>query len=542
MGFRFSLVISLIFGGYVFLLFHLYQLQLTNGKVYLAQAESQNGAAYLTAAVRGAIYFTDRDGAKIPAAINKDFPEAYAVPKIMTDTVSAAKTAAEIFSRPESELKKSFSTRSNYVLLAAHASDEVVSKIRDAKVNGLYVKQVPDRFYPSGPLAAQLLGFVGPNNSDNGSSGRYGLEKFYEDKLAGNEGNILEVAISAGVGENLALTLDSNIQREAETLLAKMVREHKAEGGTIIVEEPKTGKILAMGSSPDFDPNNYSISPIAAFLNPATEKLYEPGSIMKVVTMSAGIDSGKITPDTTYVDTGKLVIYDHVIRNWDLKAYGKMTMTGVIEKSLNTGAAFAERRTGDDVFKSYLKNFGFGDKTGIDLPGEIAGDLKGLVVGGPPINFATASFGQGIAVTPLEVVNGISVVANGGLLMRPYVNAALKPQIVRRVISEDTARSVTAMMVSAVDKAKLAQISGYAVAGKTGTAQIPDFVRGGYSDQVTDSYVGFAPAYNPRFVIFIKLSKPEGAPLAGTTVLPAFRELAQFVLNYYNVTPDRIEQ
>jgi len=542
MGFRFSLVISLIFGGYVFLLFHLYQLQLTNGEVYLAQAESQNGAAYLTAAVRGAIYLTDRDGAKIPAAINKDFSEAYAVPKIMADTVSAAKTAAEIFSRSESELKKSFSTRSNYVLLAAHASDDIVSKIRDAKVNGLYVKQVPDRFYPSGPLAAQLLGFVGPNNTDNGSSGRYGLEKFYEDKLAGNEGNILEVAISAGVGEDLALTLDSSIQREAETLLAKMVREHKAEGGTIIVEEPKTGKILAMGSSPDFDPNNYSISPIAAFLNPATEKLYEPGSIMKVVTMSAGIDSGKITPDTTYVDTGKLVIYDHVIRNWDLKAYGKTTMTGVIEKSLNTGAAFAERRTGDDVFKSYLKNFGFGDKTGIDLPGEIAGDLKSLVVGGPPINFATASFGQGIAVTPLEVINGISAIANGGLLMRPYVNAALKPQIVRRVISEDTARSVTAMMVSAVDKAKLAQISGYAVAGKTGTAQIPDFVHGGYSDQVTDSYVGFAPAYNPRFVIFIKLSKPEGAPLAGTTVLPSFRELAQFVLNYYNVTPDRLEQ
>lgn len=541
MGFRFSLVICLIFGGYAFLLFHLYDLQLKNGEVYLAQAESQNGAASLTAAVRGAIYFTDRGGNRVPAAINKYFPEVYAVPKVMTDPAAAAEAVAGIFSLSAPDLQKVFSVKSkNYVSLEKHAPDDVVSKINDLNMKGLYVEQVPDRFYPFGPLASQLLGFVGPNPSDNGESGRYGLEKFYEDKLAGNETNVLESTISGGTGEDLVLTVDSNIQKEAELLLANMVNEHNAEGGTVIVEEPKTGKILAMGSYPYFDPNNYSSSDIGTYLNPATEKIYEPGSVMKVITMSAGIDSGKITPDTTYIDTGKLVIYDHVIHDWDLKAHGLMTMTNVIEKSLNTGAAFAEHQTGNDVFLSYLKKFGFGDKTGIDLPGELGGDLRSLNPGSPPIGFATASFGQGIAVTPLEVVNGIAAIANGGLLMRPYLNADLEPQMVRRVISEDAAKKVAAMMVSAVDKADLAKISGYTVAGKSGTAEIPDFVHGGYSDQVTDSYTGFAPAYDPRFIIFIKLSKPQGAPLAGTTVLPAFKELAQFILNYYNVTPDRL--
>lgn len=525
------------------LLFHLYDLQLKNGEIYMAQAESQNGAATLTAATRGAIYFTERDGDKTPAAINKYFPEVYAVPKIMTDAALAAQAAAEIFSRPQAELLKAFANQSsNYVLLQKHASDAIVSKVQAANLKGVYVEQVPDRFYPFGSLASHILGFVGPNNSDNGEGGRYGLEKFYESGLSGDKGSVLEGVLPDGSRRDITLTLDYNVQKEAEMLLQKMVTEHRAEGGTVIVQDPKTGKILAMGSLPNFDPNNYGSSPVANFLNPATEKVYEPGSMMKVVTMSAGIDSGKITPLTTYVDTGKLVIYDHVIKNWDLKAHGRTTMTGVIEQSLNTGAAFAERQTGNDTFRDYLQKFGFGEKTGVDLPGEVRGNLGSIAPGSAPVNFATASFGQGISVTPLEMINGVAAIANGGLLMRPYVNTNLKPQEVRRVISEDTARKVTAMMVSAVDKTGAAKIPGYAVAGKSGTAQAPDLKKGGYSDQVNDSFIGFAPAYNPRFIILFKLSKPEGAPLAGATVLPAFKELTQFMLNYYNVTPDRISQ
>jgi cell division protein FtsI/penicillin-binding protein 2 len=207
---------------------------------------------------------------------------------------------------------------------------------------------------------------------------------------------------------------------------------------------------------------------------------------------------------------------------------------------LNTGAAFAERQTGHPVFREYLKKFGFEDETGIDLPGEVAGDLRRLTPNAPAVAYATASFGQGVAVTALEVINAVSAIANGGMLMRPYVNMAAGPQEIRRVIQPETARAVAQMMVSAVDKAEVARIEGYTFAGKTGTAQVPDFVRGGYSDDVIHTYIGFGPTADPKFVVLLKLNKPAGAPLAGTTVVPAFRDLAQFLVNYYNIAPDRV--
>jgi cell division protein FtsI (penicillin-binding protein 3)/stage V sporulation protein D (sporulation-specific penicillin-binding protein) len=261
--------------------------------------------------------------------------------------------------------------------------------------------------------------------------------------------------------------------------------------------------------------------------------------------MASGIDAGKITPETTYVDKGSVTINGRKIENWDLKthgAHGRVTMTGVIENSINTGAIFAQQQTGNETFKEYFLRFGFGEKTAVDMPGELSGDIKLLFRrDAPAVAFATASFGQGVAATPLQIVNAFSAIANKGVLMRPYVNAALAPKEVRRVVSEDTAKKVAKMMVSAVDKAEVAKVSGYSIAGKTGTAFIPDFKNGGYTDFVINTYVGFGPTSDPRFVILIKLTKPEGIPLAGTTVVPAFRELAQFLLNYYQVPPDRIE-
>lgn len=257
--------------------------------------------------------------------------------------------------------------------------------------------------------------------------------------------------------------------------------------------------------------------------------------------MAAGLDAGKITPDTTYFDTGVLKVSGREIKNWDLRAHGKLTMTNVLEQSVNTGAAFAERQTGHVLFRSYLDKFGFSEKTGVDLPGELSGDIKRLKPGAPEVAFATASFGQGVAITQLEMINAFSAIANGGRLMRPYINSAIKPMEIRRVISASSAKSVTNMMVSAVDKAGVGHIKGYSLAGKTGTAQVPDFKKGGYvPNEVIDTYIGFGPTTDPKFVILIKLDEPEGAPLAGATVVPAFRELAQFILNYYNLPPDRI--
>ena len=340
-------------------------------------------------------------------------------------------------------------------------------------------------------------------------------------------------------GENLILTLDPVIQVEAERILQNAVEKHGAVAGSVIVQEPDTGRILAMGNWPNFNPNEYQEADISDFMNPAVESRYEPGSVMKVITMAAGIDAGKITPQTTFNDTGVLMVSGRKIQNWDLKAHGVVTMTNVIEKSLNTGAAFAERQTGHPTFLKYMQDFGFSEKTGVDLPGELKGDLGRLMErGAPPVAFATASYGQGVATTPLEMLNAVATIANGGILMRPYVNADLGPQEIRRVISPETAKQVTDMMISAVDKAEVAAISGYTVAGKTGTAQIP--ARGGYTDEVIHTYIGFGPTAHPRFIILLKLDKPAGAPLAGTTVVPAFRDLAQFILGYMNIPPDRV--
>lgn len=539
MGFRLPLLITFVFGAYSFLLFHLYGLQVKSGEIYQAQAESQNAAAFLTVSKRGSIYFTDKEEARVPAAINKDFPQIYAVPKFVTDPAAAAALLGTVLNQSEAELKKILSKNSGYALLQKKASESLVTRTKDLGVKGVYVQEVSERLYPFGDLASHVLGFVGLNESDNGSSGRYGIEKFYESYLAGNVKMEYDGA-SGERGEDVFLTIDANIQKEAERILADIVLKHKAESGTVIVEDPQTGEILAMGSFPNFDPNDYSKSEVALFQNPAVEKIYEPGSMFKAITMAAGIDAGKITPETTFNDTGKLVIYDHTIRNWDLKAHGKVTMTNVIELSLNTGAAFAQKKTGDKTFREYLEKFGLGDKTGINLPGEVRGDLRSIGPKAPPVMFATASFGQGIAVTPLHVVNAFSAIANGGELRRPYVDAGMKPQTIRRVISESTAKKVSAMMVSAVDKAEKARIPGYSIAGKTGTAQVPDFKKGGYTEKVIDSYVGYGPTKDPRFVILFKLDEPEGSPLAGTTVVPAFKDLAQFILNYYNVPPDRL--
>ncbi len=271
--------------------------------------------------------------------------------------------------------------------------------------------------------------------------------------------------MATGIGADITLTIDANIQIRAEKILTDLVAKSGATGGSVIVEDPHTGRILAMGATPDFDPNNYASSSYANFLNTNVQSQYEPGSIFKVLTMAVGIDAGKITPSTTYDDTGTAIFGKVKLTNYDLKTHGAWgpgtTMTNVIEHSINTGAIFAESKTGNATFLSYVKNFGFGDKTGIDLPGEIKSNLGILAPNAahpyqtvPQVNYATAAYGQGVAVTPIALINAIAAIANGGVLVRPYLDAALQPQTVRRVISAHTAAQVTAMMVSAVDKAK----------------------------------------------------------------------------------------
>ncbi|MBI2406375.1 MAG: penicillin-binding protein 2 [Candidatus Harrisonbacteria bacterium] len=526
-----------MFGLYAAAIGNLYHLQIAKGKYYAARAESQHRLAGYLSPSRGGIYLTDKYGNSIPAAINKSYPTIFAVPKEIEDVAEGSALVASVLNLDGEKIQRAFGKSNElYKLLVKKATEEEVRKVKDANIRGVYVDTDEARYYPFGGLAAHVLGFVG-SGSDGKEIGRYGIEAQFDDALAGTPGAVSGDKIEKPTpGKDVLLTIDRNVQFTAEEILARLVKTYGAAGGSVIVEDPKTGKMLALASEPTFDPNTYAMSPVEVFLNPAAQSLYEPGSIMKVVTMAAALDAGKITPDTAFYDVGFLTLNGKTIRNWDLKAYGALTMTGVIEHSVNTGAAFAEQKLGHARFRQYLVNFGLSEPTNIGLPGELAGNLRNLAKNARDINFATASFGQGISVTPMELISAISAIANGGLLMQPYLQAGQSPKLVRRVISKTAAEETTRMMVSAVKGAKIADMPGYTVAGKTGTAQVAE--RGGYGEDVINTYAGFAPAYDPKFVILIKLDKPKGAPLAGVTVVPAFRELAEFLLQYYNVPPD----
>lgn len=540
MAVRVTILIGFFAIPYSALIFKLYVLQVNEGEKYQAKAFSILEQSFKP--VRGNIYFTDKAGKTVPAAINKDYPNIYVVPKDVRDEEREGVTEilASVSDKTLTDIETILNKKNDpYELIVKRATDEEVNKIKSVGLKGVYVGYGSARFYPLNTLAAQLLGFV---SADDKVGAGYGAEFYYQNRLGGKSGALDGDRIISATedGKDINLTIDLNIQQEAENILSGLMKRYKAEKGTVIVEDPKTGRILAMASSPNFNPNNYSDSKVATFLNPAVQAVYEPGSIFKLITMSSALDAHAVTPNTTYNDTGSLKLNGKTIKNWDLKAHGVTTMTGVIEKSLNTGAAFAERALGNDNFYAYLNKFGFKQKTGIDLPEEVVGSLRPLEIDKRDINFATASFGQGISTTPIALLQAISSIANHGVMMKPYINAPDAPQILTRTISEEASRQMVQMMVSAVIKNEVARIDGYNVAGKTGTAQVPDFVRGGYSDQVINTYIGFTPAYDPKFIILVKLDKPHGAPLAGQTVVPAFRDLAQFIINYYNIPPDNV--
>ncbi|TSC95616.1 MAG: cell division protein FtsI (penicillin-binding protein 3) [Parcubacteria group bacterium Athens0714_26] len=537
------LILSAFFAVlYLGLIYNLYNLQIQKGSYFSAKAAAQNSVSGFLAAVRGNIYFTNRSGVKIPAAINKEYPVIYAIPKEIKNPSDAADKLASILNLDRNKLFASLSKNNDpYEHIADKVEADKAEAIGAAGIEGIYIEDERFRSYQYDSLAAHVLGFTAPDADSPSLTGKYGIEAFFDKQLSGMNGKADgDKIIEPQAGQNIVLTIDPDIQAKAEDVLLNLVQKFSAEGGTVIVQEPKTGKILALGNYPTFDPNNYSVYSLKDFLNPATQSIYEPGSIFKVITMATGLSYQKFTPDTAIVDNGSIRMDGKTIKNWDLKAHGKVTMTEVIEQSINIGAVKAGQLIGKDLFYKSLVDFGFDEKTGIELPGELAGNIRTLKTSFKDVDFATATFGQGIAVSPIRLINAISAIANGGLLMKPFITADSQPQVVRRVISSDAALKTVKMMVSAVDKAKVAQILNYNVAGKTGTAQFVDVKCGGYcKDVYIHSYVGFAPAYDSRFIILIKLDKPN-VTLAGATVVPAFRELAEFTLNYYNIPPDNI--
>ncbi len=552
MGKHDSLRVKIVFGCVVvaasIITWRLFVLSYVRHTLYTqtAQAQNQNISNIL---IRGNIFVQDPKATgpvadqRYLVATNKKFPLVYATPATLVDPVATANQLAVILKIDQTTLQTllgSGSTTSK--ILARKITPEQADAITKLNIKGMGIRYETDRFYPANSFLSKVIGFLG--FGENGRLGQYGIESYFDNELSGQAEDI-----TSPRPDNVILTVDRNIQLFVESKLHDVLTKWRAAGGSIIVQDPQTGKILAMADEPTFDPNNYSSSPTSSFINQNVQEMFEPGSSFKPITMAAGIDSGKVTPNTTFSDPGIIEIAGRQIHNFDGLAHGTVTMTQVLEKSLNTGAAFVENLVGQDNFLNYVINFGFGQKTGVDLPGEVSGDVANLY-SGRQVNFVTASFGQGIAVTPIQLITAYSALANGGKLMKPYIvdriiheggtEDVTQPEVVSIPISEKTSAKIRTMLVSVVDIGfDKARIKGYDVAGKTGTAQIADG-KGGYQDGVfIHDFVGFAPASNPKFVILIKMDKPQGITFAADSLSPTFRDVAAYLLNYYNVPPTR---
>lgn len=550
---RFYLVIVLFSVASLAIIVRFYDLQIAKHSSFSIKAVSQaqaqqNEWQYL----RGKIYFTDKNQELIPVAINKDFNRVFAVPKEIENPSQTAEKIADIFGLNAEELTQNFSKPNDlFELIDKRATDEELAQIKALDLTGIYSDQITSRFYPFQQLASQVLGFV--KDDDQNFHGQYGLEKYYDNELSTDSNasgllNILSLKnlLFSQSSYDLVSTIDYNIQKEVESSLKSRIVEWEAESGSVIVMEPATGKILAMANYPEFNPNEYSEFPLSTFINPSVEYTYEPGSIFKLITVSTGIENEKITSQIQYYDYGEVKVDDRTIKNWDLQSHGWQTVAEILAKSLNTGSVFVEQEMGHDLFYQGVLSFGINKKTGIDLPGEVKGRIDNLK-GFQDIYFATASFGQGITATPLEMITAISAIANDGIMMKPYVIEKMvdadtgeekisKPQEMRQVISEQTAETMKEMMINAVIENQAAVIKGYQIAGKTGTAQVADDT-GKYGNDTIHSFVGFAPANNPQFIILVKIDKPQKAKFAGTTAIPVFKDVAQFILNYYEIPP-----
>lgn len=558
----FLVIVYVFMGGLIYRLVSLTNIQ----HAYYAQTAQAQKEHMTSVLARGTIYFNDRDRVLSVAAANKKFPVLEInAEKIEASTIKrTSQQLAEATGIPMETISKVLEQdRSIIRTFPKHLTDEQAEKVRVLNIKGASISYEVDRFYPNQELAADVLGFLGYEGSKR--SGQYGVEAFYNEDLFGNR-NTTGTFAAANVitklfnrktpqennidrPKDLVLTVDQTVQLFIEKKLEETVAKWNAAGGSIIVQDPHTGKIIAMADRPVFNPNAYAESPTEIYLNSTVQQIFEPGSSFKPITMAAGLDSGKISPETKYEDTGSVTIAGHTIRNYDGKAHGVRTMTQVLEKSLNTGSMFAENLMGDNIFLDYVVNMGFGQRTGIDVPGEISGDISNLY-SGRKINFLTASFGQGVAVTPIQLINAYSAIANGGKLMRPYIvekiveeggnGTVAKPQIIGIPIRERTAIFLQNMLVSVVDNGfDKARIAGYDIAGKTGTAQIADDT-GTYAEgQYIHTFLGFAPAHNAKFVVMIKLDKPHGITFASDSLSPVFREITTFLLNYYNIAPTR---
>ena len=558
---RFALlffVTCLICGG---LVVRLFQKSILQNNYYRALAEKQYTVQKEIPAHRGKIYVTSANDSELfPIATNMQFWDLLMIPKNIKNKKETAKKISPIINMSETEIYDLINNDKPYLPpIKKKMEKEEAQKVEDLGINGVML--VPDeyRYYPENELASHIMGFV-----DGSKEGRYGIEGYYNDELKGQEGvsdtsqdslgNLISLwsQPNGKDGYDLVLTIDRVVQYITEQKLKEAIDKFQADSGQIIIMDPKTGKIIAMSSYPEFNPNDFAQQQdINIFNNPNTAVAYEPGSVMKIVSMSSAIDQNAVQPETANVFESQVQVADKIIKTSTGKAYGKETMTQVLENSDNVGMVWAVQKLGKEKLYQYFNQFGIGDKTGIDLDTEVAGNIPEFK-NWWDVTFATMSFGQGLSLTPIQVLSSISSIANRGHLMQPYVvdkildgsktETEVKPREIHQTVSEDTADKMSQMMVSVVnsEKSQPAIVPGFQMAGKTGTAQVPDLKKGGYIEgQSNHTFVGFGPANDPKFSILVKLDNPKSSLWAEGTSAVVFGDLAKWLVSYYQLQPNQ---
>ena len=530
---------------------------------WVAAAEGQHNAFQPLSAERGGIFIHDADRL-YPLAINREFPMLFVSPKDVEEKDRTALELSRISGVDAQEIREKLNKPDDpFEIIKKRLPDDEAAQVRQLGLRGVGLRPESYRYYPAGELASQVVGFAMVGKEEG--AGGYGIEASQESVLRGKAGEVRQEKDAAGRwiplsdraidppkdGADIVLTLDRVIQYETERILRESIEKYAADRATAIVMEPSTGSILAMASVPEFDPNKYAeVEDYALFMNPAVSVSYEPGSIMKPITMAIGIEEGKVSPSTEYIDTGVVHEAGYAIRNAEDKSYGRSDMYKVLNESINTGMIFIEKLVGNARFFEYMKRFGFGQRTGISLPAELPGNTRNLSNLKSDISFFTASFGQGVAATPLQMINAYAALANGGTLMRPRIidrvvhadgsEEEIPSEAIRRVVSEETAEAMGIMLRDVVvnGHGKRANVPGYLVAGKTGTAQVAKGNAKGYEDGVSiGSFVGYAPIDDPKFVILVKLDNPKNVEWAESSAAPTFGEIMKFLLEYAKVEP-----
>lgn len=565
---RLRLLVGLFVFAFFIIIVRLFSLQVVSGAYWKQVASMQHGGQFALLPIRGEILAQDKKtGSAITMATTAKKPLAFAVPALMEDiNQEAEKASAALGLTKEEVLTKIADKQKRYVVLKKNLTEEEALKVKDIKSNNIRVEDETARFYPNGDTLAAVMGFVGYKGDSSERVGLYGLERNFEDTLKGRVGSLAQERAgktSAWIfggkrdfspsedGQNLLLTVDVPTQRKVEQVVADTLKKHEAERGCAIVMDAQNGQIIALASLPGFDPNNYGQTTDLSVYNNVCLSNYEPGSVFKPITMAASLEEGKLSPDTTYTDTGKVEVGGFTIKNSDNKAHGLQTMTQVLEKSLNTGAIFSKNAIGNASFKKWVYKFGFGEKTGVELP-EASGNLKNLEEGGDT-HYATASFGQGISTTPLQVAASFASIANGGRRVAPRIvqskilsnGKRIDTETSERdtILSKSTTMKLTGMLVNVVENGhgKKAGVQGYSVAGKTGTAQVVLPGGKGYDPHKTiGTFVGYAPAYDAKYVVLVRIDKPSTVQFAESTAAPAFGEIMRFVLDRFNIPPDRL--